>query len=261
MENNKIFAKGPKLVRDKLHGKMFLVPSFITVLGVFCGFFAIVNTMRGSFVEASIAIGIAIILDGLDGRVARRLNATSEFGKEFDSLSDLIAFGVAPALLIYQWAFTSLADQFGLLISFIFVVCAATRLARFNIQNESEPANHFTGLPTPGAAFGILSLVFIFPEFTINLFTVSAVVIYAVTLSFLMVSNLKFFSVKKLKLSKTNPRITLVLIAVAIAFAYYYLQLALFISSLFYVFSGPVMYLLSLRKIKEKNVDSHRQVG
>jgi len=126
-------SKGKRFVREKLKGKVFLVPSFITVLSIFCGFLALLSSFQGKFLYAAQCIGIAFILDGLDGRVARRLKATSEFGREFDSLSDLVAFGVAPASLLYSWAFGHIADEFGVLVSFVFVVCGATRLARFNV--------------------------------------------------------------------------------------------------------------------------------
>ena len=124
----------PRLVKGRLQGKVFLIPSFITAVAIFCGFYALIGAIKGRFDHACLAIGLALLLDALDGRVARRLNATSEFGREIDSLSDIVSFGIAPAILIYQWAFNSLADDFGLLVSFLFVACGASRLARFNVM-------------------------------------------------------------------------------------------------------------------------------
>ncbi|MCB0322004.1 MAG: CDP-diacylglycerol--serine O-phosphatidyltransferase, partial [Bdellovibrionales bacterium] len=163
-----VLLKGPKL-RDRLQGKTFLIPSFITVVGIFCGFLAAISATRGEFVYACKCIALAILLDGLDGRVARKLNATSAFGREFDSLSDVVAFGVAPAILVYSWGFNRVADEFGLLIAFVFLVCGATRLARFNITSTGElvlrksAGSGFQGLPIPGAAAAIASIVYCFP--------------------------------------------------------------------------------------------------
>ena len=137
-------------LKERWYRRRFLVPNAVTLANMFCGFLAIVYASNGRYEKAALAIGIAILLDGLDGRVARKLNATSPFGVEFDSFSDLISFGLAPAILIYFWAFASGANEFGVIVTFPYCVAAATRLARFNISPPNLKS--FVGLPTPGAA-------------------------------------------------------------------------------------------------------------
>ncbi len=244
------FGKGPELVRGKLQGN-FLVPSFITVVGIFCGFLAIISAIKGRYDYAAKCIGLAIILDGLDGRVARRLNATSAFGREFDSLSDAIAFGVAPAVLIYLWGFNSVADEFGLLISFLFVACGATRLARFNVTTSDEPKKHFSGLPIPGAAFALLSIVIVFSEPLQNPVVVAGMLTYTALLGFLMVSTIPFFSIKHLKLSQGNPRRNVALLAFVVALMWYYSRFVLLAVATGYALSGLIFLLY--RKILKRD--------
>lgn len=250
-ESEKDRGKGPVLlrggrsfVRDKLQGKIFLVPSFITVIGIFCGFLAIVSAFRGHYAYATKCIGLALVFDGLDGRVARSLNATSSFGREFDSLSDLVTFGVAPAVLMYCWGFSAVADEFGVLASFVFVVCCATRLARFNInvtENEEAAVGAFEGLPSPGAAAALASIVYCFPEPQDNPVIVFFLLMYTFLVASFMVSTMAFFSIKKLNVRRGNPRLNLVLIAIAVAMVWKYSQLMILLISTLYCMSGPVM--------------------
>lgn len=243
MNNLASASKGPRLVKSKLQEKLFVIPSFITVVASFCGFLAVVSAVRGNFEYAAKAIGVAMLLDGLDGRVARRLNATSEFGKEFDSLSDVIAFGVAPAILIYHWAFVPVADEFGLLISFLFMVCGAIRLARFNVRAGKESSkNSFEGLPIPGAAFAIVSLVYFYPIALQSVVWAAAVMIYAAFLSVMMVSTIPFYSPKKFKLADTNLRLALVVMAGAVALTWYHSHLIFLLVANGYALSGIVMW-------------------
>ncbi|RPJ86659.1 MAG: CDP-diacylglycerol--serine O-phosphatidyltransferase, partial [Acidobacteria bacterium] len=122
--------------KRKLRRSVYLLPSMFTVGNMFAGFFAVVATLNGHYQSAAIAIGIAVVLDGLDGRVARMANATSDFGIQLDSLADVISFGIAPAILLYSWGFTELGN-FARLSAFVFLICGAMRLARFNIQNKN----------------------------------------------------------------------------------------------------------------------------
>jgi len=234
----------PRLVRvrERLKGKAFLIPNFITVISIFCGFLSIVSTFKGNHEYACKCILLSIILDGLDGRVARRLNAMSAFGREFDSLSDLVAFGVAPAMLIYSWAFSSSVDEFGLLLSFFFVVCGATRLARFSIATEYR--KHFTGLPIPGAAAAMSSLVYFSPTALSHSLVIYFICFYTVLIAVMMVSTLPYFSVKHLHFREANPRITLVVISLFVALAWYHSHLALLIGTNAYALSGFFAYLL-----------------
>ena len=234
-------SKRSKAMRKKLQGKTFLIPSFITVIGIFCGFLAIISSLKGNFAYASRCIGMAIILDGLDGRVARTLKATSAFGKEFDSLSDLIAFGVAPGVLVYCWCFNSTYDESGILICFLFVVCCATRLARFNITETSLTS--FQGLPSPGAAAAIAAVVHYAPTTITTAYPAIVVSIYVILIGSLMVTTLPFFSIKKVKFAKPrNPRILLVGLATAVALSWKFAYEMSVVLSALYAFSGPILF-------------------
>ncbi len=230
----------PRLVRGKLQGKMFLIPSLVTVLSNFCGFLAIISAVTGHFEYAVKAIAVAFILAGLDGRVARRLNATSEFGREFDSLSDVVAFGVAPAVLVYMWAFQNIADEFGLVISFSLVACGATRLARFNIDTAHR--QHFVGLPIPAAAGAVCSIIYMLPEPLSTAGAVYMMLGYTALIAGLMVSTLPFFSVKHLRLTDGNPRMNIAILAAAVALVWYQHKIVLLLVLNLYAMSGFFFY-------------------
>ncbi len=235
--------RGSKFMREKLHGKIFLVPSSVTVVGIFCGFLAIVSAIRGEFEYAAKCIVLAIILDGIDGRVARRLKATSEFGKEFDSLSDLIAFGVAPAVTFYCWAFRATADEFGVVVGFVYVVCAAARLARFNVDaGEGEPKTYFVGLPSPGGAAATASMVYAFPMVIENPFAVGALMVYMAVVGGLMVSTIPFFSVKKLKFTRDKQKYYLIALAIFVPLAWKYSRAMFMLIATGYAVSGLFQY-------------------
>lgn len=238
-------AKGSHSIRKKFHGKSFVIPSLITMVAIFCGFLAIVSAIRGEFAYAARCVLIAIILDGLDGRVARRLNATSAFGREFDSLSDVISFGVAPATLVYIWAFSKHADEFGLLISFLFLVCSATRLARFNVvATEKDTTGGFTGLPTPGAAAPVVCLVYLFPESLDTTVEIFFAMLFVVSIALLMVSTIPYLSVKRLKLSAKYAGPSIVAMGFLVALVWKYPALTLFSLSVAYAYSGLLVWFL-----------------
>lgn len=187
-------------IRERLYRRRFLVPNAVTVGNLFCGFLSIIYATSGRYEKAALAIGFAILLDGLDGRVARRLNATSRFGLEFDSLADVISFGIAPALLMYNWCFRVLADEFGVLITFIYTLATASRLARFNVTDPTE--KKFTGLPSPGAAGLMAAIVNFTPELTPSHIGTMVGAALTLTTSFLMVSQIEYMSVKHLKMRR-----------------------------------------------------------
>lgn len=201
---------------------VYLLPNLITTASLFAGFFAIVAAIDGRFLAAAWAIFIALILDGLDGRIARMTHSTSSFGVQYDSLADLVAFGVAPALLVYLWALRPF-KQFGWVAAFLFVVCGALRLARFNVQTGSMDPRYFNGFPIPAAAMVIATAIAFYyqiGEWAPEKDKFILVMIYG--LSFLMVSNIKWFSFKKVDLFKRHPFQTLVaavLLFVAVAMA------------------------------------------
>jgi len=213
------------------------VPNAITLGNLFCGFLSIIYSCSDRYEKAVIAIAIAVLLDGLDGRVARKLHATSKFGVEFDSFSDLISFGLAPALLIYHWAFRHGADEFGVIVTFAYALCAAARLARFNVS-QSDDLQGFTGLPTPAAASLVVTAVNLVPrlETTTSVTAVSALVM--ATLAYLMVSKIEYISPKKLRMKRSELT---VLLGAMIAGLWYFNQIGLFSVALTYVASGPLI--------------------
>ena len=240
-------ARSGKPMSARMQRRILVIPSLITVASCFSGFLAIISAFRGNFEYATKCIAFAIVFDGLDGRVARRLNATSAFGREFDSLSDLVAFGVAPAMLVYSWAFLPVADDFGALVSFLYVVCGGARLARFNIAEPGTSKGNFQGLPIPGAAAALASVVYFSPEHVEQTFAVAVISLFTMLLAFLMVSSVPFPSVKHLRITQKNVKQTLSLLAVFVALAWYHSKLFFLTGSLLYVLSGPALYLRELR--------------
>ena len=231
-------------IRERLYRKRFLVPNAVTVGNLFCGFLAILYSAQGRFQDAIIAIAIAILLDGLDGRVARKLNAATPFGLEFDSLCDVISFGLAPAFLVYCWGFKPLADQFGVIASFIFILCAATRLARFNVADDNLKG--FVGLPTPGAAGVVAATVNLSPVVEPSYFNLLLAFAVVLTASYLMVSKIPFVSIKSFKFAdmRLRGRIALGLSIVSI---WYLGRIGVAILGFGYAYSGVLMYLLQSR--------------
>ena len=236
-------------IKERLYRRRYLVPNAVTVGNMFCGFLAIMYAATGRFENAVIAIFLAILLDGLDGRMARRLNATSKFGVEFDSFSDLISFGVAPAVMMYHWAFHATADKFGVWVTFIYAVCAAGRLARFNIAQENLKS--FTGLPSPGAAAAVAAVVYFKPlvEPSFQLVIIGAAVM--VSLGYLMVSRIEFISVKMFKISGARRVTAWVTIAALIALVYADPKTGLLAITVLYALSGPIGLLRKKKKVEE----------
>lgn len=224
---------------------------------MFLGFYAILHAFQGDFTRAAMAILMAAILDGLDGRVARLTRTESRFGVEYDSLADLISFGVAPAVLAYTWALKPFG-RFGWLAAFLFLACGALRLARFNVQVNSVESSHFVGLPIPAAAGVIASLVLFVHRLNIILINRSIMILLLVyLLAFLMVSSIRFFSFKKFDLIRRKPFSTLVLLVLAFVVVVSEPEIMLFSIFCLYIFSGPAIYLhriLTGRKVEEEEV-------
>jgi CDP-diacylglycerol--serine O-phosphatidyltransferase len=224
---------------------IYLLPNLFTTAALFAGFYAIIAAMRGDFENAAVAIFFAMVLDGLDGRIARLTNTQSKFGAEFDSLADMVSFGVAPALVIFSWALGGLG-KFGWSAAFIYVACAALRLARFNTQIETADKNYFTGLASPAAAAIIASTVWVchdlgwvgsaLPQ------EVSVLVgLLTATVGFLMIANFPYYSFKGIDLRHRVPFV--VMIAVVLIFGLITLDppSILLAGFLVYALSGPVM--------------------
>jgi CDP-diacylglycerol--serine O-phosphatidyltransferase len=227
-------------IRELLYRRRYVVPNAVTVGNMFCGYLAIMYAATGRFEKAVIAVLVAILLDGLDGRVARRLNATSKFGIEFDSFSDLVSFGVAPAVMMYHWAFHSGADEFGVAVTFFYALCAASRLARFNISAENLKS--FTGMPTPAAAAFVVSIIKTAPEEQLSLFMIVVGTLVMLFVGYLMVSTIEFFSIKQVRLAGVKLKWRL-LIGLLIAFIWYDPDAGLLLLTSLYVASGPFLKL------------------
>ncbi len=191
---------------------IYLLPNLFTTAALFSGFYAIVQAMNGNFEHAAIAIFIALVLDGLDGRVARLTDTQSEFGAEYDSMSDMVSFGVAPALIVYEWALKDM-NQLGWIAAFIYCACAALRLARFNTNVSVIDKRFFQGLPSPAAAALIAGLVWVTLHFEIEGTDIQWLVLIVTLFAGLtMVSNIPYYSGKEINLRRRVPFVTVLLL-------------------------------------------------
>lgn len=235
---------------ESLKRGVYLLPNLVTTGGLFAGFYGIVATMNGDYNLAAWFILISAVFDALDGKVARLTGTTSRFGVEYDSLVDLVSFGVAPGLLMYSWALQPFG-KFGWLAAFLYVVCGALRLARFNVQVDTVESRRFVGLPIPAAAGMVASCVLIFYQLggsgTIK--KVSVVILIYV-LAYLMVSNHSYHSFKDPELVKRQPFSFLVLAVIFIIVVVAEPEIMLFSMASIYIASGPVGTLLKHFKRK-----------
>lgn len=219
---------------------IYILPNGLTLCGMFFGFYAILSALKGNFLHAAWAIMIANVFDGLDGWVARLTHSTTRFGIELDSLSDLVSFGVAPAVMIYKWSISPF-NRIGIAAAFFFAACGALRLARYNVQMGSTESKAFTGMPIPGAASVLASLVIFYYEFwdvvpEKNLY----VLILTVFLALLMVSTLRFHGLKEINFSKRKPFWILVAFVLVIAIIVIHPAVALFVIAMIYLSEGVV---------------------
>jgi CDP-diacylglycerol--serine O-phosphatidyltransferase len=236
--------------RPRRRRGIYLLPNLFTTAALFAGFYAVLAAMQGRFEAAALAIFAGFVLDGLDGRVARLTNTQSEFGAEYDSLSDMVAFGVAPALVAYEWALSGLG-KVGWLAAFVYTAAAALRLARFNTQIGIADKRYFQGLPSPSAAAIVASGVWIGADHGIEGSDVSWLAVFITTFAgLLMVSNFRFHSFKEIDL---HGRVSFVFaVVVMLGFAVILLQppVVLFLGFATYAVSGPVLTLVRLRQRK-----------
>ena len=219
---------------------IYFLPSLLTVANIFCGFYSIVSSMKGDLELAAMLIGWAIVLDTLDGRVARLANATSEFGKEFDSLADVVSFGVAPGVLAYVWALR-LWPRVGWSACFLFLICGAMRLARFNIQKQADDRLFFVGMPIPGAASVMASIVFMFPTPLETLGQAIPITALVAGLALLMVSTLRYYSFKDIDLKGRHPYLVILLLALLFVAIGTHPQVMLLSMSVAYLVSGMAL--------------------
>jgi CDP-diacylglycerol--serine O-phosphatidyltransferase len=235
----------PARPRRRFRRGASILPSLFTTGNLFLGFWAIVRTIHGQYAEAAPLIFWAILLDVLDGRIARMTGTTSEFGGELDSLADVVSFGVAPALLAYAWGFSTL-PRVGWLVAFLFVVCGALRLARFNVQKSSIDGRYFVGLPIPAAAAPVAALVNVSPAPVDEKAHAVLWLSLLIVLAFLMVSTFRYTSFKKIDLRSRRSYVNVVGIALLlIVFNMHPEWCLLALATLFWL-SGPLAYLWGL---------------
>ena len=231
---------------------IYLLPSILTTFGMFAGFYSIIASINGDFTLAAISIMVAMLWDALDGRVARLTNTQSDFGAQYDSLADLVSFGVAPALLVYEWSLSDLG-RIGWLASFIFLACAALRLARFNTQVGTSNKRYFQGLPSPAAAGVIASMIWLkfwkFEYFDFGIVSLSYYVGVGITIfcALLMVSNVRYYSFKELDSKKASFRFLLAIVLSLIVLLSKP-NIFLFTGFFLYMLSGPFITITGLNK-------------
>ncbi|MDH5408209.1 MAG: CDP-diacylglycerol--serine O-phosphatidyltransferase [Gammaproteobacteria bacterium] len=237
---------------------IYLLPNLFTTAALFTGFYAIVAAMDSRFESAAIAIFIAMLLDGIDGRVARLTNTQSDFGAEYDSLADMISFGIGPALIVYEWSLASMG-KLGWLAAFIYTAGAALRLARFNTQVGTADKRYFQGLPSPSAAAIIAGMIWVGETYlpageNINMIAM-ALTIWA---GVLMVSNIRYNSFKGINWKGKVPFVGLLLFVLIIVLVSTSPPLMLFVGFLIYSLSGIVYTLFELRKRRQERRAQHK---
>jgi len=244
---------------------VYLLPNLFTTAALFCGFYAIIAALRGRFEVAAIAVFVAMILDGLDGRVARMTHTESEFGAQYDSMADLVSFGLAPALIMYEWALGSMADmggflaKLGWLAAFFYTVMAALRLARFNVQLGSTDKRYFIGLPSPSAAAIMAGMVWFCTDLGLDGPHMRwPALIVTIGAGALMFSNILYFSFKQFDLRGRMPFMTALLVVLIFVFTSIDPPKVLFLGFLIYGLSGPVLYLTRRLRARRRAQESER---
>jgi CDP-diacylglycerol--serine O-phosphatidyltransferase len=253
----------PKEVRKSMGKGIYLLPNMFTTGALFAGFYAIIAAMNGRFEIAAIAIFLAGLLDGLDGRVARLTNTQSAFGAEYDSLSDMVSFGVAPALIMYLWSLVYLRDisvfmgKLGWLTAFIYATCTALRLARFNTQIGVADKRYFQGLASPAAAAVVMGAVWVCESYDIiGEDVIYAALVLTIAAGILMVSKFSYYSFKDFDLRERVPFVSL--LAVVLIFVFLSIETATVLFSFFflYMLSGPIVSLFRWNRKRMRLAES-----
>ena len=232
---------------------IYILPNLVTTASLFAGFYSLVSTLNRDYYMAAILIFVSAVCDGLDGKVARMTGTTSKFGVEYDSLADVVAFGVTPALMVYAWALRPYG-RIGWLAAFLFVACGSLRLARFNVQVNTVESKRFVGLPIPAAASMVAATVLLFHHFNRlpqeliqnpSMFKRVAVITLIYLLAFLMVSNFRYYSFKDPALIRRQPFGFLLLAVVVLIVVVAEPVVMIFGIMLCYVLSGPIAFVLT----------------
>jgi len=227
---------------------VFVLPSLFTVGNIFCGYYAILSTMHGNFGQAAHAIGIAIMLDILDGRIARLTNSSTGFGLQLDSLADVISFGIAPSVLALVWGLSAADQRLAWIAAFTFAICGAMRLARFNVQAGN--LKHFVGLPIPAGGGAIAAIVHFFSDPIQSPSGSSLMVATVFFLSFLMISTIRYSSFKNLTLGRKS-HFTILVMALLVALVVFISKPTLLALAAAYVVSGPVTRIYGIIRRKK----------
>jgi len=249
---------------------IYVLPTIFTIGTIFCGFYALINAVKGEFDLAAIAIGLAVVFDGMDGRIARLTNSCSEFGVQIDSLADIVTFGVAPSVLAYIWGLKSIATSFppyakhvqqiGWIVSFAFLICGAMRLARFNLQSLRPQSSHpssrksFVGMPIPAGAGMIAAVIHFTPDPVTDWAAGALWNILVGLLAFLMISTIRYPSFKELDLRNRRSYVNVYLLAMLVALIYLYSQVVLLLLATVYVSSGLIVKIYNLLKHKNESI-------
>ncbi len=248
--------------QDKPRKGIYLLPNLFTTAGLFAGFYAIVAATVDHFEYAAIAIFIAMLMDGLDGRVARMTHTQSDFGAEYDSLTDMVCFGLAPALIMHEWALRHMLElgwvwgKLGWLAAFVYTAGAALRLARFNTQVGIADKRYFQGLPSPSAAAVVAGMVWVGDDLGVTVLDWSIPALFVtVAMGILMVSNIRYHSFKELDLRNKVPFVAILLVVLVFVFASIDPPKVFFGGFLLYALSGPVITLWYLRKHRKERAE------
>jgi len=235
---------------------IYLLPNLFTTAALFAGFYGVLAAMNDQFEKAAIAIFVAMILDGLDGRVARLTKTQTAFGAEYDSLSDMVAFGLAPSLVMYEWSLSGLG-KFGWLAAFIYTAAAALRLARFNSQLDTADKRFFIGLPSPSAAAILAAWVWVSVDNSVSAeATAWLTLVLTAGVGLLMVSNIRYHSFKQIDFIGKVPFFAIVVVMLVFAVVLSEPPLVLFAGFLAYVLSGPVLWLRA--QAQERAASTHQ---
>jgi len=249
----------PEVQEKKLKKGFYLLPNLFTTAALFAGFYAVVAAMKGMFDIAAMAIFIAMVADGLDGRVARLTNTQSAFGAEYDSLSDMISFGIAPALVAYSWGLHTLG-KLGWLSAFVYAAATALRLARFNTSTSSNDKRFFYGLPCPAAAAVVASTIWVLQLLSLrNDFLIFIVGVVTILMGVLMLSNVRYHSFKQVDLKGRVPFIAIIILVLVFVGIALDPPVILFLGFVGYAISGPIMMLFLSKPKRFKKRDNHHE--
>lgn len=248
-----IFYEAQLLMDKESHSGIYLLPNLFTTVSLFAAFYSLVASMKGQYEASVVAMYIGMIADGLDGRIARLTNTQTAFGAQYDSLSDMVTFGVAPSILLYQLTLSHLG-KLGWLVAFVYTASVALRLARFNTQLETADKHYFQGLPCPPAAAVMAAFAYICYQnnWQDYLFISITTAVLSTVVAVLMVSNLRYYSFKEIDFKGKVPFLYVLIMIILFVAVAVNPSVVLFAASSLYALSGPMLTLISLHKVRKQ---------